>query len=343
MAIRFFWRCESLTLDPVHDFTVGADTTATKQFGTETIGPPGLVGENGFIRTTDNRMRFDTNTTFLENLSNEGAIAFIHKQSTWQHASSLISLRFGATYRDVIRLSQRGSDGTGIVPEYGYDIAGARGFNYDLPGKFQADVVYGIILRWRKADVRLTIEVYNDLGELLGFKTQTFPSFIPLDETADRFDSFGIGGDGIGTMDNIFVADSYDEPLQNNLFITSYTEYTRSLQHPLLISQKGDSLTNLEIDTNLELLDKNLVRTYSNTPRDVSTAYEVVPVPTRFYDGSAYREILSATTLTTLTWNAAFRSQLVLPTELALGETLEYTAIYNETDNLWDIVTMEVL
>lgn len=100
---------------------------------------------------------------------------------------------------------------------------------------------YGIVARWDAGNSRRSLEIYSKSGALLHNYTETtkFSQYVPTELN----DEMWIGGGDIGTynsdvhLDNVFVSDAYDEPIQENFRITSFTEYDAARRRRILMGR----------------------------------------------------------------------------------------------------------
>lgn len=220
-APLFFWRAEGTTLDGTHDFT-GGDTTVT--FNSAALdGAAARVGSNGvYIDDSFSYGTFAVSSSDIAD-SEEGAIGFSVQFVSSLSGVHLIALQgSGNDYIAVRRsntdeVSLRYRNGT-----IGYDVT-IETTDVNLT----TGVWYGIVARWNRTAGDLRLEVYDAAGDPEGTPVENLSAGIT--SGAPAITSLDIGdwyGDGHGAYyDNIFVADTYSEPLEDNLVITSYTEY----------------------------------------------------------------------------------------------------------------------
>lgn len=229
MALTFFWRCESETLDSTHDFSAGDDTASA--FGTIALDSAAArVGTNGIlVSNTNTQYRFNPASIF-DRL--EGSAAFSFRLTA--NPSGISSMLFvrGASFNDYLMLAAVNdfSAGSGTVRFVlrSTDTGGEEITVLATGNGLSLNTWYGGVIRWDQANSLLRVEIYDNSGTLVasGERTEAFVAPLDFNENA----GFRIGEAAGSTMrlhiDNVFVSDSYDEPLQHNLTISSYTEYS---------------------------------------------------------------------------------------------------------------------
>lgn len=225
MALTFFWRCESETFDGTHDFVApGGDSTPTAVSGPAINGTAALVGSNGIqIAAAGATYQFDTTTAVFDRLV--GAVGFLLRPITLVTDAQIIQIR-GTTIADQYFLRMAGADEL-IFGVGDPDLAvGAVTTTVDLA----TSTIYGVIGRWDHGNSLLRIEVYSTpltTPTLIQGVTHSSGYTAPtgLVDT-NRFRMGDVGGLGMAMhLDNIFVADAYAEPIEDNFAIASYTDY----------------------------------------------------------------------------------------------------------------------
>jgi len=228
MALTFFWRCEGATLDhPGDDFSVG-DITAN--LVTATIGTGAArIGTNGLdCPTASNSAQFDSSGTVLVDRT-EGAIGFwVRANTSWPVANQWIAWADDGTGQNYVRI---GSAGSGNVRLQIGTATGPTNISLNTTGgPITTGNWFFIIGRWNHTANSRAIEVYDNAMSLDAGSTEdlitswTLPTADLADTSRPRFGDLG-GTDDDLNLDNIFIADAYDEPIEDNALIESYTQY----------------------------------------------------------------------------------------------------------------------
>ncbi len=222
MALKFFWRFEGTTLDGTHDFT-GGDSTATTNGSASLSATAARVGTNGglFPASGGHQFRFDTSTGIVDRLL--GAVGFSFRVTT---APSGV--------QGILNIS--GSAGNNYVFEV---VAGEMRVTTNLEGTGESSLIttaagittnlwYGILYRWDHVGNRRTIEVYNASNALIDSIVDNTAFTVPADLAASDGMRIGNtdGNDAVCHFDNLFIGDTYAEPIESNFTITSYTGYS---------------------------------------------------------------------------------------------------------------------
>lgn len=229
MAITFFWRCEGTTLDGTHDFSAG-DTTATAANSVSITSGAARVGTNGVhVSGLADRYEFDCASIGTPSV---GSFACSLKVTTWGDGSMIIGME-GSNNKDHVQLFMSGTD------ELRLNIRRNGGTSADLTTT-AADIAtgtwYGIVCRWDQAANDRRIEVYNASNSLIHSVEDLSTSY---DQPTDFTNTAGFkvgdigGGNGVFDIDNVFWSQVYSETLENNLTISSYTEYGGAALDPI--------------------------------------------------------------------------------------------------------------
>lgn len=222
MAVTFFWRCETETLDATHDFSAG-DTTAAANATPSISATAALVGSNGALfDSVGDQYRF-LPTSLISPTVGSAALLFHFPTALAANIHGFFFSRGIASSNDNLRIEITATDELALV------IRNATAGSVSLPTtgvNLQTATTYGVVIRWDQPNNKRRIEVYDATGTLIQAVEDLVTAFTApaaLDETV-RFGDFG-GMLGTCYVDNVFLADTYDEPLEDNLFITSWTEY----------------------------------------------------------------------------------------------------------------------
>ena len=222
MGLSFFWRLEGTTLDGTHDFVAsGADGSATANAGASLDAAAARIGSTGglYSASSSDQHRFDIAAELIDRLV--GSIALSVRMDTAPTGFQAILALYGADGNFVIEL---GADE--VRASVNLEGTGETQLTTDGASLVE-DEWYGIVFRWDHANDLRRIEVYDDTDTLITFAESTAAWTAP----ANLVNSSGFrlgnvsGTDSLVHIDNVFIADAYDEPLEDNFQITSYTEY----------------------------------------------------------------------------------------------------------------------
>jgi hypothetical protein len=246
MALTFFWRCEGATLDGTDDHSAG-DTTATLVTGGAISAAAVRIGTNGLLRPASQvgGANFDSDSIFPGTIAapsdTVGAMGFSFYNVTAVPAASgdLYGATFvGTTATNKINI-QTGSGGNMRLV-----IGSATSGSLTLTttgGAITANNWFGVVARWNIAADDRRIEIYNSSGTLVdSIEDLTTDLAANCPEEIKSVAGWSCGKCVAGNtndiyFDNFFVGNTYDEPIQNKLTITSYTEYAPALDPIRLI------------------------------------------------------------------------------------------------------------
>jgi len=228
-GLTFFWRCEGTTLDGTHDYSAG-DTTATLDSGTTISSAQPMVGTNSLaLSGTSDSAIFAINSNDLISPS-AGAIGFWVRIGTQSAGAELFSAWNLSTPSNNIRVFMDASDASQLKFQY----RSSAGDNNQVGTTIglTTGTWYFIVARWHYANSDIRLEIYDDTGTLLQYVEDLSSGFVAGGPAG--LDTLQIGtntGANIGTtyFDNVFIADTYNAPLQHFSTITSYTQYQRVL------------------------------------------------------------------------------------------------------------------
>ena len=238
MALTFFWRCEGTTLDATHDFSAG-DTTAESAFTPSIGSAAGMVGTNGIVVDSfGDQYVFDTTSGLANRLV--GSMGLLFRYSSWA-GSSVIFKVVGSSSAYQYGIMLAGSD---EVRFYVGDPEGSNVSVVTTAANLASGTIYGIIGRWDQANSLLRIEVYSDpLGTptLIEGVTNSSGFTAPADLVAEGGMRLGdaSGLAGAWHIDNVFISDTYAEPIESNFDITSYTLYNGGGSGPTTLTLTG--------------------------------------------------------------------------------------------------------
>lgn len=229
MALTFFWRCESGTFSAGVDSSAGDSTPTNSGSPTYDAAANCGVGTNGLlIDASSEQVRFDTSTSLFS--TTVGAIGFLFRRTValsngfrplqirGNSAGNQYSLQFVSS--DEIEFIVGDPDGSPVK-------ATTTAVN------LASNTVYGIVCRWDQPNSLLRIEIYTLSGAtatLVQGITNSSGFTAPTElAAADRFRLGDVGGTGVSGgalhIKNVFVGNTYAEPIQNNFTITDVDNY----------------------------------------------------------------------------------------------------------------------
>lgn len=223
MALTFFWRAEnSTTLDGTHDYSAG-DTTATANNAIEFSSAQAAVGTYSILANQGVEYYwFDSASIFSVS---QGSAGFWFRITSFTAGATLMDFYDASEVGSSIYVETTGTDelrmrisrvGQGVT-----DIA-------TTTANIAVDTWYFCVIRWHESNQDGRIEVYNSSMALLDSNENlsVTSTHFPLNANVDRFLLGDINNNNPNAyIDNIFVADTYSEPLEDNATITSYTQY----------------------------------------------------------------------------------------------------------------------
>ena len=248
MSIKLFWRCEGTSLSGTHDHSDG-DTSTSGINGGALTAEAARIGSFGILRPSSQAGGFNFNApgifpgTVTAPTDSVGSIALsvFYPVAVDTGTSTAAGLRFRGTASPNDNFGFRPT-GTGGYKFSMQSVAGGT-INLATQDLITVGSWFGVVARWDFPNNKRRIELYDASGtkidEAEDYATN-IQAFIPPDISS------GTNGINTGTAgasfaqniyyDNLFIANAFDEPLQNNLTITSYTEYDGSLPEEVVSS-----------------------------------------------------------------------------------------------------------
>ena len=243
MALTFFWRCEGTTLDGTDDYTLGDSTAslinsgaieaAAARVGTNGLTAPASAAGGGGFNLADNGIFPGTLASPSDLVC---SFAFSMKWDTAVASASGTSAGFkfqGTAANDYIQVLTT-NPGSNLT--LGLRNATNGLLSLTTTGSaITADNWFGVVCRLNFATDDRKIEIYNAAGTLVDSAEDTstdLASYVPADikTTAGMILGQHSGTHAQATyFDNFIISDAYDAPLQNNLTITSATEYSEEI------------------------------------------------------------------------------------------------------------------
>lgn len=236
MALTFFWRCEATALDSILDYSAGDRTGSTINGGILSTAAA-RVGSRGLERPASvaGGCNFTAVNIFPGNIAAPddavGAIAFslMYSGAVYQLTGSNICQFRGIGTNDYLSFSTQpgGKFGFGMRKSAPLATMAVVSTLVLLP-----DVWYGIIGRFDIPNDKVRLEIYDAAGTLLegiDWLDGDLAPYVPLDISNGtngwRMGFFATSWTSPIYMDNGFVGNTYDEPIQNFFTIEDFTQY----------------------------------------------------------------------------------------------------------------------
>lgn len=240
MALTFYWRCESGTLDGTHDYSAG-DTTATNNNTPNYTTGARLVGStgNGLLTSGDSRAMFDAASIWTVS---QGSIGFWVQTTDFSLDTDRKCFALTeATSNQCVRVHLTGA-GSGSTDVTVYTNDGRTGqATIATSGVAMATgSKYFVTFQWNTATNSRRVAVYNSSLVLIDDTEDTSTSFT-VDGTPSQI-WVGNMGSWRGYQDNVFIGSAYtDAPIfVTNAAIESYTSYAvADTTAPVLTSPTG--------------------------------------------------------------------------------------------------------
>lgn len=230
MAIRFFWRGESDTLDATHDYSAG-DTTGSSNSGCVCDSTISVVPGNTnsvYVAAASDHFRFD-NTGISSDLASVGSAAFAIKITGNPGGAPEcgLKLRGSSTTAANVTTTLLNTGFASNIGQIRFRHAGTTLIPSSGGSALSLNTLYGVVYRWDQPNSLRRLEIYNSSGSL-----------IEAVENTDAFTAptWGVQADGgirVGEdsginvtcgIANAMISDTYAEPLEDYLYYNSYTE-----------------------------------------------------------------------------------------------------------------------
>jgi len=222
--VSFFWRCESITLDSTHDYSVGA-MTGTIMSSAAINTEAAIHGTNGLdCPTSSDRVEFTVSSGDLID-SSVGSLAFSFRLTLFEDASLIFYAYNSAVTNNRISVEMSGTETDPTLRELRFRVRNATGINHSIAttsADLEYGVIYSLVARWDEPNNSIRLEVYNSDGSLRASIENTSTNFdVPTDINTL---AVGLNAGGNIHIDNVFISKSYSEPLQNYALYTSATQ-----------------------------------------------------------------------------------------------------------------------
>ena len=224
MALTFLWTCQSTTFDGTDDYSAGDSTPTAVSSPVLSAAKSHPPGGRSIKSDPDGYYEFDSASIYIET---DGACAFNFNIPDWNTAEVLKFVNSAAANDHlIVSLSGTGvADGGISVNLRQAGIAQITVATGDIG--LSIDTLYSIILRYSSTNEDLRVEVYDDNEVLIGSAENLATGSGPWPGTINRM----LVGDTAGSdsftsyVGHIMVANSYSEPLEDNLRIPTYADY----------------------------------------------------------------------------------------------------------------------
>ena len=245
MALKFFWTCDSTTFDS-DDYSAGDSTpsvlnTVSIDGSAARVGSAGILLESGTSGTygfalgglvTSALMDSTGSTRCTDLVCSVGLSMYINGSKTdttgviegfvlqGNDTSNQFGLLTNSSGAGSLGLTLRGT-GTGLATIVLTD------------SNVTVDAWHGIVARVDIPNDKMQLELYNASGSLVEMVDQTQIGSPDLAEYAPYLDSDASNGLRLGKatqahvtyIDNVFVGNAFDDPIQNYFTISSYSQY----------------------------------------------------------------------------------------------------------------------
>jgi hypothetical protein len=217
MAVVFYSRLDSLTLDATHELTnVAMSFTAA---GTTSFASAAGFAGNGLLCEAANSYLDSGNVETLISPSAGSCGLMIRFPSTVPTFGDRVTV-VNVNATEAIRLN---------ISSNSFQLqwtANSATVSVLANVTLSSNTWYGVVVRWNQPNNRLELEMYDANGDALG--SWSHGAAFNAWTTATR--SFRVGANtsaaNTGHYDNFFISDDPDEPIQNNFSINSITSYS---------------------------------------------------------------------------------------------------------------------
>lgn len=222
-APTFFWRAESGTLDSTHDFSAG-DTSATSNGGVSFSATAVKVGTNGILTTNaQDYYIFDPTSIFSTSEGAMGGWIQVTTALPSQQQAGPIVLRNSGVSNAVFSLGFD-SGGSGEARFFIQNNSGSSTQIVTSNCNMTTGAWYFLLARWHSGNNDRELSCYDSSGALLDTVSDLSTSFSSNLPTG--LDEMRVGNSSAFAnpiyVDNVFVSQTYAEPIQNFLSITSW-------------------------------------------------------------------------------------------------------------------------
>ena len=275
MALTFFWRAEGTTFSGTDDYSAG-DSTPTAN-GATISSTQAFVGANSiFVNTNGQNYEFDSASIYID-AAGSAAFSFYVPTGQWTAGNTALMFDDASVAANRVRVDLSGITGAGGVT-----------LNVSSSAVGQTNIAtgdlalaegnwYSVVIRWHVVNLDARVEVYNAAGALIGSaENLSLTSGLLTSALIDIMAIGDVGGGG-GDMyiDNILVANDYSEALEDNLDITSYTDYgvaasIDTLDSPVLDAEANNAFTTSDFGSAINSL--TLETSAGNNEIDVSAS-----------------------------------------------------------------------
>lgn len=245
MALKFFWRCDGESFDPTHDFSAGVTSYGTAGSGTAAIQGTTVKHGAGALAAADRAFLWDDGglNVILNPLG--FAVGFWYRSSVWSNTGQLFRSQGSTGYSQCFAVETQGSpdiNSARVRLRVLEDSEGWTNLVTPTDAVLRHDTWYFIVAAVDINTNRRLLRVYNEAGDVIRDETSTATLTAPTNLATFRF---GQMGGGAAVLDNLFLADSYDdwEAIVANRDITSWTSFSAG-SLPIISSVNDTTLVN---------------------------------------------------------------------------------------------------
>jgi hypothetical protein len=228
MALTFCFLCYdgTDTLDATHEYSAG-DTTGTRSSSAVYDAAIKFTGSYSLdCPSASDNITFASASIWDNGASYQNVVAFAFYIETWVDVAIICSFYQAAATNNHFMVRMAGTSGTGNL-SLRTSVSGVGSTTVTLTGNHIAlSTWYFCIARTDKGNTTIRLELYDATGSPLDSAENTGVTATHFPTTIDTIAFGGIGGYATNLHeDSFFVANAYNEAIEDYLDITSYTQY----------------------------------------------------------------------------------------------------------------------
>ena len=226
MALTFYWRCEEADFSAANgttDYSAG-DDIASANNSVSLDAAAAKYGSTGILVNAISEYYSFTPTSIISN--SVGCLAFAFRLVNSMGVGDALFYARGTSSDDnvSIRIGSGGDELSLYIRQSGQSETELQ----TSAASLTTNTWYFVVARWDQPNNSRYIAVYDTDGTLIDDTGDlSTPYNLPnaLNSAIRIGDSTGWGATKSVHFDNIFIGSAYDDPLDQNLTITSYAEY----------------------------------------------------------------------------------------------------------------------
>ena len=231
--LSLYWRCEAASLDPTDDFTLG-DNLAQANGGVSFSATAMRIGTNGILTVNASDWYEFAPASIFTTAGGSFGAWMQYKTAVFDgNQAGPVAFRNTALSADVIAFAANATGDPGLFLQRN---GGSSLTLTAAAGNMVVDTWYFLVGRVDFANNKRKIEIYNTAGTLIDSNEDLVTSLAGVQLTA--MDEIRIGTPSTNAnpiwVDNVFISQNYDEPIQDYMFITSITELVEVEATPLM-------------------------------------------------------------------------------------------------------------